>query len=165
MNYTPIEHIADPELDLVLTRVVPVSPERVWRAWTEPEQLMQWFCPRPWKTVECDIDLRPGGIFRTVMQSPEGDRFPGTGCYLEVIPYKKLVWTSAMLPGFRPAPPAEGEFRFTGVVLLEPHETGTRYTAMAIHEDIGGAQKHAAMGFADGWGAALDQLVEMATRE
>jgi uncharacterized protein YndB with AHSA1/START domain len=57
----------------------------------------------PWKTKDCEIDLRQGGIFRTTMQSPEGGEFPGTGCYLEIVPAEKLVWTNALLPGYRPS--------------------------------------------------------------
>jgi uncharacterized protein YndB with AHSA1/START domain len=55
----------NPVLDLVLERAIPVPPERVWAAWTEPELLMQWFTPSPWKTVAVDIDLRPGGPIAT----------------------------------------------------------------------------------------------------
>lgn len=147
--------------DLVLERVVPVSPERIWRAWTEPEQLKQWFCPRPWKTTECEIDLRPGGIFRTVMQSPEGqDMDAGTGCYLEVVPNQRLVWTGALGPGFRPN--AGDDMVFTAIIAIEPVEGGSKYTAIAMHRDPEGAARHKEMGFHEGWGAALDQLVEMA---
>lgn len=81
--------VFNPELDLILQREVDVTPEQIWHAWTTPEHLMKWFCPLPWKTVACEIDLKPGGIFRTVMQSPEGQQFPNIGCYLEVIPNKK----------------------------------------------------------------------------
>ena len=72
----------NPELDLQFERIVDVPREKIWAAWTTPKLLMPWFCPLPWKTIECEIDLRPGGIFRTVMQSPEGQRFPNSGCYL-----------------------------------------------------------------------------------
>src|SRR2546425_245846 len=88
-------------LDLVLERVVDVRRELVWSAWTKPEHVKRWFTPPPWKTVDCEIDLRPGGIFRTVMRSPEGQDHPNTGCYLEIVPYEKLVWTSALGPGYR----------------------------------------------------------------
>ncbi len=60
----------DPKLDLVLERTVAVPPELVWKAWTTPEHLTPWFCPRPWTTTECVIELRPGGAFNTVMRSP-----------------------------------------------------------------------------------------------
>ena len=95
----------DPKLDLVLERVVEVPPELVWAAWTQPEHLKVWFTPAPWRTTHCEIDLRPGGIFRTVMEGPAGERFDGTGCYLEVVPNRRLVWTSVLLPHWRPAPP------------------------------------------------------------
>lgn len=57
-----------PELDLVFERTVEVAPELVWMAWTQPEHLKHWFTPAPWTTVDCEIDLRPGGIFRTTMR-------------------------------------------------------------------------------------------------
>jgi len=73
----------DPKLDLVFERFVEVSPELVWTAWTQPEHLKKWFTPAPWTTVDCEIDLRPGGVFRTVMRSPEGKDHPNTGCVWE----------------------------------------------------------------------------------
>lgn len=151
----------DPQRDLVLERVVDVSPERVWRAWTVPEQLKQWFTPAPWRTVDCEIDLHPGGIFRTVMRSPEGQENEGVGCILDVVPNRRLVWTGALLPGFRPAPAAGGDLVFTAIIQLEPHGAGTKYTATVIHRDAEGCAQHAAMGFHQGWGAALDQLVAL----
>ena len=155
----------DPQLDLVLERVIDVSPEHVWAAWTQPEHVKKWFTPDPWKTVDCEIDLRPCGIFRTVMQSPEGQEFPNLGCFLEIIPNRRLVWTNVLGPGFRPANVAAGscgDFGMTAKILMEPHEKGTKYTAIALHYDKESSQKHATMGFQEGWGKALDQLVALA---
>lgn len=160
----------DPRLDLTFERIVDVPKEFIWRAWTRPEHLKPWFCPLPWTTTDCEIDLRPGGIFRTVMRSPEGQEFPNSGCYLEVRENEKLVWTNALLPGFRPAPTSatKGEepvdFKFTAMITLAAHPGGTRYTATVIHADEAGCKKHAAMGFHDGWGKALDQLVALAKK-
>ena len=116
----------NPELDLQFERIVDVPREKIWAAWTTPKLLMPWFCPLPWKTIECEIDLRPGGIFHTVMQSPEGQRFPNNGCYLEVIPNQKIVWTNALEPSFRPAKQAVAnpdhpceEFIMTATIMLE----------------------------------------------
>lgn len=156
----------DPELDLVLERVVDVPVDLVWKAWTEPEHVKAWFTPAPWKTVECSIDLRPGGAFTTVMESPEGQRFPNSGCYLDVVPKSRLVWTSALLPGFRPADlaPAPGhecaELAMTAILHLEAQGGKTKYTAVALHADAKSRKRHADMGFADGWGKALEQLVD-----
>ena len=147
----------NPNLDLVLERIVDVPPALVWKAWTEPEQLKQWFTPAPWTTVECDIDLRPGGVFRTVMRSPEGQEFPNVGCYLEVVAPRRLVWTDALGPGYRPAAKAF----FTAVITIEPHGRGTRYQAIAKHKDSADRKTHEQMGFHHGWATALDQLVAL----
>lgn len=151
----------DPKLDLVLERIVEVPKELVWKAWTTPDIIKQWFTPVPWKTVECELDLRLGGMFRTVMQSPEGENFPNMGCYLEVIPNEKLVWTDALLPGFRPAGgrPMNSMSFITVYILLETHGTGTKYTAIALHSKEEDQIKHKEMGFYEGWGTALDQLI------
>jgi uncharacterized protein YndB with AHSA1/START domain len=145
----------DPTLDLKLERVIDVPVELVWKAWTEPEHLKVWFCPKPWGVSDCEIDLRPGGIFRTTMLSPEGQEFPNLGCYLDVVPMERLVFTDALLPGYRPA---EKSF-MTGVVTMKPEGTGTRYIAMALHNNLEAKKQHEEMGFEQGWGTALDQLV------
>ncbi len=160
----------NPMLDLSFERIIDVPKELVWRAWTEAELLKQWFCPLPWKTIDAELDLRPGGAFRTTMQSPEGQQFPGTSCYLEVVPATRLVWTNGLAPDYRPikaaAPSAEtaGDFAFTAIITLADHHGGTQYRATAIHATEAACQQHAAMGFEAGWGAALDQLIAMVKR-
>lgn len=150
-------------LDLNFQRTVPVEPGDIWRCWTRPEHLMPWFCPLPWKTVECEIDLRPGGVFRTVMLSPEGQRYPNLGTYLEIVPNRRLVWTNAFEPGFRPATALAdsscGDFAMTGIIELGAVDGGTKYSARVLHADEAGMKQHEAMGFAEGWGKALDQML------
>ena len=119
----------DPKLDLVLERVVDVPRELVWAAWTKPEHMVHWFAPKPWTTTHCEIDLRPGGILSFTMRSPEGRDFPNTGCVLEVVPQERLIWTDALLPGYRPSVKPF----FTAIIALEKQGKGTRYTATAIH--------------------------------
>ena len=158
----------NPELDLVLERVVDVPREMVWKAWTTPDLLMPWFCPLPWKTVACEIDLRPGGRFYTMMQSPEGQQFPSVGCYLEIVKNEKLSWTNALEPGFRPAKQPEvspghecTEFLMTATIVLEAHAKGTKYTALVQHANTEARIAHEKMGFEEGWETCLDQLVRM----
>lgn len=161
----PIALTLDPSLDLLFERIVEVPPELVWRAWTVPALVMRWFTPAPWTTTACDIDLHPGGKFRTVMRSPEGQEFENTGCYLEVLANERLTWTSALDPGFRPAgtPGADAlGIVFTAAISLARHPHGTKYTAHAMHGDAAGRNRHAQMGFEDGWGKALEQLVTVA---
>jgi uncharacterized protein YndB with AHSA1/START domain len=167
MNFT---YRHDPKLDLSFERIVDVPKELIWKAWTQPQHLKPWFCPLPWKTIDCEIDLRPGGLFRTVMMSPEGQKFPNMGCYLEVVENTRLTWTNALVPGFRPAAqPADKskesiDFFFTATIALADHGSGTKYSATVIHADEVGCKQHAAMGFQEGWGKALDQLVAYARK-
>ena len=148
----------------MLEPIIDVPRDLVWRAWTVPEKLKRWLTPVPRRTVECDIDLRPGGIFRTVMRGPEGQEFSNAGGYLKIVPNEKLVWTGALAPGYRPrsakATSAE-PFLMTAVISLEPHGAGTKYTALVIHGDEESRKQHEQMGFHQGWGKALDQLVAM----
>lgn len=149
----------DPSLDLVLERVVNVPPELLWKAWTQPEHLKRWFTPAPWTTVACKIDLRPGGLFSVTMRSPEGEVQPPTsGCFLEVVKERRLVWTDALGPGYRP----KAESFMTAFVLFEPEGEGTRYGAIAKHGNEDKRKEHEQMGFHEGWGKALDQLLELA---
>lgn len=155
MSTAPVWTI-DPKLDLVLEREIDVPPALVWKVWTQPEHLKHWFVPKPWSVTDCEIDLRPGGIFRTTMRSPEGQEFPNLGCYLEIVPQQRLVFTDALLPGFRPS---EKPF-FTAILSLAPQGSGTRYTAIAIHRDEAGRKQHEEMGFEHGWGTVVTQMVE-----
>ena len=150
----------DPKLDLKLERDVDVPVELVWKAWTEPEHMREWFVPKPWTITSCEIDLRPGGRFNFTMRSPEGKEFPNFGCYLEVVPNQRLVFTDTLLAGFRPAPKPF----FTAALLLAPQGAGTRYTALAIHGDEAGRKRHEEMGFHHGWSMVLDQLVAFIKR-
>jgi uncharacterized protein YndB with AHSA1/START domain len=156
---SPATYRFDPDLDLVLEREIDVPVDLVWEAWTKPEHIKEWFTPKPWTTPDCEIDLRPGGVFRTVMRSPEGDEFDNAGCYLEVVERRRLVFTSLLGPGYRPAGP--DDLPFTGIVTMEPTAEGTRYTAIAVHGNATLKAKHEELGFHEGWGAALDQLVAL----
>jgi uncharacterized protein YndB with AHSA1/START domain len=154
------------KLDLVLERVVDVPRELVWAAWTNPEHIKTWFTPAPWTTVDWEIDLRPEGMFRTVMRSPEGQESSNVGCYLEII-NEKLVWTSALGPGYRPSirGTATGsceELYFTAIIMLEAQGARTKYTAIAMHGDEATSKKHEEMGFYQGWATTLDQFVALA---
>jgi uncharacterized protein YndB with AHSA1/START domain len=153
---------AKDERDLVLERFVDVAPELVFKAWTTPKHLMPWFCPKPYRTVECEIDLKPGGRFFVQMVDPDGNRMPSApGCYLQIVPNRKLVWTTALGPGYRPLDPAAAPWFFTAVLTFEPHGNGgCKYTATAIHASSKLAEAHEKMGFSQGWGKVIEQLVE-----
>lgn len=151
-----------PSRELVLSRVIPISRQATFRAWTEPALLLRWFAPRPWTTLEAELDVRTGGSSRVVMQSPEGEAMPIRGVYLEVVPDRKIVMTDAYE---RPWVPSAKPF-FTMVLTLEDAARGgTIYTARALHWTEEDRQSHEAMGFHQGWGQCLDQLVEVMQAE
>lgn len=145
----------DPKLDLVLERELDVPVELVWKAWTTPEHLRHWFVPKPWSIAACEIDLRPGGIFSSTMRSPQGQEFPNVGCYLEVTPNRRLVFTDTLLPGYRPSPKPF----FTAVLELAPRGEGTHYRAVAVHGNEETRKSHEEMGFHEGWGTVVDQMI------
>ena len=150
--------------DLTLSRDIAASPAAVWRCLTEPDLLKQWFAPHPVTVTVAEIDPTPGGGFRTVMEIPEmGEMDGGWGCVLIAEREVRLVWTSALGPGFQPNPaPGEGQFAFTADITITPTDTGCTYTARALHASDADRAAHEAMGFHDGWGAAADQLAQLA---
>ena len=154
-------------IDLVLERTLDAPVDLVWAAYTDPEHLKQWFAPKPYQITECELDLRPGGIFRIRMVGPDGfDTGHGSaGCVLEVVQGKKLTWTSALGPGYRPAEMGEGceSFPMTAIVTFEDAGNGkTAYRAVALHKDAKDKETHEKMGFHDGWGTVAGQLEEFA---
>jgi uncharacterized protein YndB with AHSA1/START domain len=145
------------ERELVLTRIINVPREKVYRAWTDPEQIKQWFAPKPWTTAVAETDVRPGGASLIVMRSPEGQDFPNRGVYLEVVPNQRLVFTDAYTEAWQPS-----EKPFMTVILTFEDEGGkTKYTARVRHWSIADKQQHEQMGFHKGWGQCTDQLAAL----
>jgi uncharacterized protein YndB with AHSA1/START domain len=162
MSTSTWQRIPDPQRDIVLERIVKAPPSLLWRVITEPEHVKQWATPLPWVTVQCEIDLRPGGIFRTVMRSPEGQQSVNLCCFLEIVKEKQLVWTNALLPAFRPAPTPDVVPFITAEFTLQPDGRGTRYIAHVMHRDQADRQKHVDLGFHDGWATVMQQAADLA---
>ncbi|MCB1453811.1 MAG: SRPBCC family protein [Rhizobiaceae bacterium] len=145
--------------DLVLERTIDAPREKVFRCFSDPKLLEQWFAPKPWLIKDVDIDLRPGGASKFTMHGPEGEVFPVSGVYLEVVPNEKIVTTDAYSAGWVPA---ENPF-FTAVMTFEDAGNGkTKYTAVARHWRAEDKQTHEQMGFHEGWGQTAAQLEELA---
>lgn len=147
--------------DLVLERVLKAPRTRVWEAWTKPDLLQQWWCPKPWRVPECRIDLRPGGELYTLMRGPEGEEHTVSGCYLDIVEGRRLVFTLALQKGFRPVV-VEGMFRFTADITFADTDDGhTLYKAHLMHAAPADRDEHARLGFHEGWGTAATQLEEL----
>lgn len=153
----PIAKTDEPiaERELVLTRVIHASTDKLFRAWTDPALIVKWFTPEPWKTVRAEMDPRPGGSSCIVMRSPEGQEFPNYGVYLEVVKNKKLVFTDAFVRAWEPS---NKPFMVGTITLEDLDGAKTRYTARVQHWTISDRKAHEEMGFHQGWGKATDQL-------
>jgi uncharacterized protein YndB with AHSA1/START domain len=148
-----------PDRELVLTRLIDVPREKLWRCWTEPKLMLQWFTPAPWKTTHVETDVRPGGASYIVMQGPDGTEMPNRGVYLEVVKNEKLVFTDAYTSAWEPS----GNPFFTCILTFEDAGNGqTRYTARALHWTRENMEAHEKMGFHQGWGVATDQMTALA---
>ena len=97
--------MTDTKLDLEIVRFVAASREKVWRAWSDPDILKRWWCPKPWVTEVRAFDFRGGGAFYTFMSGPDGGESDNPGLFLEVVPMERIVWTSMLVAGWRPATP------------------------------------------------------------
>jgi uncharacterized protein YndB with AHSA1/START domain len=151
---------APSDRDLVLTRLIDAPREKLFRAWTDPELLKQWFAPQPFTTPVAELDVRPGGANFIVMRGPDGSEMPNRGVYLEVVPNERLVFTNAYSKAWEPS-----EKPFMTVIVTFENEGGkTRYTALVRHWTVADREMHEKMGFHKGWGQCADQLEALVAR-
>ena len=147
--------------ELVITRIINAPREKLFKAWTDPELMKQWFTPKPWATVHVETEVRAGGSSLIVMRGPDGTEFPNRGVYLEVVPNERLVFTDAYTKAWEPS---EKPF-MTGVLTFEDAGGGkTKYTARVHHWTVADRETHEKMGFHQGWGKATDQLEELVAK-
>jgi uncharacterized protein YndB with AHSA1/START domain len=146
--------------DLVLTRIIDAPPEKLFRAWTEPELLKQWFAPLPYNTPVAELDVRPGGAILVVMRGPDGIDMPNRGVYLEVVKNERLVSTDAYTRAWEPSPKPF----MTLILTFERQGTKTKYTARVRHWTVADREAHEKMGFHEGWGICAEQLAALVAK-
>lgn len=156
--------LINPETDLELFRSMAAPPALVWRCWTEPALICQWFCPKPWYVSEAVVDLRAGGRFFTQMNGPDGESVANEGSFLEVVPVSKIVFTDMMAADYAPVvvPESGAGLSFVAILTFIPTAKGTDYRAVVRHRTETEADRHRSMGFHEGWTAAADQLETLA---
>jgi len=149
----------DPTLDFAIERFIDAPTRLVWEALTKPEHLKEWYMPRAWGRVShAELDVRPGGIIRIDIAVADGPDVPNLGCILEVVPMERLVWTSMLFPGYRPA--VFDDIPITAIMTMEPVGAGTRYVFTALHRDASDLEQNMSSGFYQGTEIAIDQFVE-----
>jgi uncharacterized protein YndB with AHSA1/START domain len=151
-------HDHSPELDLTISRVIKAPRTAIWTAWTDPASFAQWWIPEPAKCEVVDMDLRPGGAFRTQISEDGGPFTPHLdACFLAIDALERIVFTNALTGGWRPA---EQPF-ITAVITLRDHPDGTDYSAYVMHKSNADRTMHEQMGFHDGWGTVIAQLATL----
>ncbi|BAL24757.1 SRPBCC family protein [Azoarcus sp. KH32C] len=140
--------------ELELVRVIDAPPSKLFKAWTDPDLLKQWFAPKPWTVSHVETDVRPGGASLIVMRSPEGQDFPNRGVYLEVVENERLVFTDAYTSAWEPSDKAF----MTVILTFEDLGGKTRYHVQVKHWSEEDREEHEEMGFHEGWGQCADQL-------
>jgi uncharacterized protein YndB with AHSA1/START domain len=142
---------------LVLTRLIDAPREKLFRAWTDPTLLKQWFAPPPYTTPAAELDVRPGGSCLIVMRGPDGADMPNRDVYLEVARNERLVWTDSFTKAWEPS---TRPF-MTAILTFEDADGETRYTARVCHATAADRETHEKMGFHQGWGQCTDQLAAL----
>jgi len=140
--------------ELQLVRIINASPEKLFRAWTEPELLKKWFTPSPWTVSVAKTDVRAGGSSLIVMRSPDGIEYPNQGVYLEIVKNERIFFTDAYTQAWVPS---EKPF-LTAIITFEAMGDKTKYTARVLHWSVADRHSHEVMGFHQGWSQATDQL-------
>jgi uncharacterized protein YndB with AHSA1/START domain len=147
------------DLELVLTRVIDVPADKLFKCWTTPELLPKWFCPPPWTVSHAEMDVRTGGNSVITMRGPGGEEVVNPGVYLEVVENRRLVFTDAFTSAWVPS---AKPFMVGDITFEDLGDGTTRYTAVARHWSVEDLKTHEQMGFHEGWGVAADQMTALA---
>ena len=151
----------NPELDLVLERVIRAPRATVWSAWTEPSKFEQWWVPAPALCRVERLEVRSGGALVTTMSEDGAKYVPHLDAtFLVVDEQERIVFTNAVDSDWRPTRPEP--IAMTAEILLADHPDGTDYRIIVRHGDPASRALHAELGFADGWGSVTAQLARVA---
>ena len=144
--------------ELKMSRIFDAPRPLVWKVWTDPKHLSQWWGPFGSAHTESEIDFRVGGAFRVMMTSPDGIAFPARGKFLEIIAPERIVYE-----GETGAPTACGcgmppQARVS--VLFEELKNQTRLHIETRFPDEQALIAANQDGYSTGWTGSLDKMVE-----
>jgi len=149
---------------MVVTRVFDAPRALVWKAWTEPQYMMQWWGPHGFTSPMCKIDFRVGGKYLCCMRTPDGQEFWNAGEYHEIVPQEKIVYTMyfADAQGNRVNPEALGlEHEVVDVydvVTFEDWGTGQTRLTLRGNETLEDARES---GQLEGWNEIFEKLAQV----
>jgi len=140
-----------------MTRLLDAPRELVFRMWTEPDHMAQWWGPEGFTNPICEIDLRVGGSWLIVMQSSDGNRQTVQGVYREIVPPERIVFTNVAIG-------PDGSPVLDGVTTVTLEDLGER-TRLILHTEVTAFSAEAALrldGMEAGWSQSLGRLIDAA---
>ncbi len=148
--------------ELRFERLLDAPRANVWRCWSEPALLEQWFHPPSWTTEVRVSEQHPGGASHIVMYGPNGEESDGVGVFLEAVPERRLVFTNAYRSGWIPSVPPSGVPLRTMIIEMSDEGGRTRYIVRALHWNEEARKQHEETGFHGGWKQTSRQLEALA---
>ena len=143
--------------DLVITRTFDAPRELVFKAWTDPTHVAQWWGPKYFTNPVCELDLRPGGAIRIDMRGPDGVIYPMKGVFRDIVESERIVMTTTAFEDEEGNPQLEV---LTTVTFVE-HEGKTKLTLHAVVVKAAPGVEGALEGMDEGWNQSLDRLAEL----
>jgi uncharacterized protein YndB with AHSA1/START domain len=146
---------------LVIERIFDAPRELVWKAWTDPEQVLRWWGPTGFSSPAAEIDLRVGGKYLWAMRSPEGYEFWNTGVYRDIVPFERIVCTQSLADEKGNVVPAthygmSGDFPLEMLLTITFEDLGGKTRLTLRHEGFPAGEMMEGAG--DGWNGAFDKL-------
>lgn len=151
---------AQSDLEIILTRIFNAPRDLVFKVWTEPQHIAQWWGPKGFTTKVTEMDLRPGGKWRYVMIGPDGAEYPAKGVFREVISLEQIVATDEFDQGFDQVIKADLPQGMVTSAIFEDLDGKTKLTLRILHPSAEDRRKHEAMGVVAGWNSSFDCLDE-----
>jgi uncharacterized protein YndB with AHSA1/START domain len=141
---------------IVITRVFDAPRELVWQAVIDPKHVVQWYGGPGFTSPVCEMDVRPGGFWRHVMQAPDGKQFSINSIFLEVAAPERLVWQTVADENRKPAPPTA-----VNTLTLEQCGVQTKWTLIARFNSIAERDITARMGFGHMISMGLERMADL----
>lgn len=142
---------------LIITRLLKAPRELVWRAFSDPYHLAQWWGPRDFTNPVCELDFRVGGRWYHVMRGPDGREYPADSTFLEIVPPERIVYRNTVVPaevwGDNPPPPS-----FLRTLTFEERDGGTLLTLRAEFDTADDKAQSVRRGFKEGTEESYDRL-------
>ena len=147
-----------PHCEVLITHILDAPRELVFKAWTDPEQVKQWWGPHGFTNPVCELDPRPGGVMRMVMRGPEGIEHSMTGMFREFFPPERLVFVNTPLD-------RDGNPLLEGLatVTLSQLDDKTKLILEARAIGLDPLAARMLQGMEMGWSQSLERLTELLT--